>query len=538
MVKPHTERRFASRFAVCSCIFFFLAGQPFLPRLGVQNDEALFGYAFLPPYGGYSVELGHSRLPLMLMDYVGAFKAWVYRPIVAVAGANVWTLREPALLAGALSLWLFFLLMRRIAGNAAAVIGCGLLAADAMYLLTSGFDWGPVAFQHLLLTGGMLLLVRFYERRGAQALFWGAALLGLAMWDKALAVWMLAGAGVAVLILFPRQIRAVITRRRAGLALAGFLLGALPLAIFNFKTGFSTFRGKAYSLDDLPGKARLLMNTANGSGMFGWLVLEDWQTPNRRGPGNLLERASMTISEATGRPRRGPLLYAFVLALVLAPLARGGRLRAILFALIAMVVQWAQMAITVDAGGSVHHAILLWPLPQMLIAASFSSAAERLGRYAWPAVAATTLLMSVSGVLVVNEYFRLAWQNGGAMNWTEAVFPLAKYVRSAGVSQVFAVDWGITDTLRFLNEGKTPLSLAYDITPESGEPDMGRLKEAVGSPGHIFVAHRKDFEYFQGANDRFVAAAVKAGFQPATVAVIPDSFGRPVYEVYRFEPAL
>ena len=67
-----------------------------------------------------------------------------------------------------------------------------------------------------------------------------------------------------------------------------------------------------------------------------------------------------------------------------APLARGPDLRAILFALIAMAVQWAQMAITVGAGGSVHHAILIWPLPQMLIAVSFAAASRRLGRAAHP----------------------------------------------------------------------------------------------------------------------------------------------------------
>ena len=68
------------------------------------------------------------------------------------------------------------------------------------------------------------------------------------------------------------------------------------------------------------------------------------------------------------------MLYAFGLALLLTPLARGGALRAILWALIAMAVAWIQMAITANAGGSVHHAILLWPLPHMVIAISFAAA--------------------------------------------------------------------------------------------------------------------------------------------------------------------
>jgi len=54
------------------------------------------------------------------------------------------------------------------------------------------------------------------------------------------------------------------------------------------------------------------------------------------------------------------------LAILLMPLAGGSDRRAVLFALIAMTVAWLQMAITANAGGSVHHTILLWPLPQLL----------------------------------------------------------------------------------------------------------------------------------------------------------------------------
>jgi uncharacterized membrane protein len=67
------------------------------------------------------------------------------------------------LLAGAATIWLFYRLLRRISGNRAAVFGCALLAADSTFLLTNTFDWGPVALQHLLLVGAILLLVVFYQ---------------------------------------------------------------------------------------------------------------------------------------------------------------------------------------------------------------------------------------------------------------------------------------------------------------------------------------------------------------------------------------
>ena len=533
MAMRHTDKRLPVRLAIAACTFFFLAGQAFLPRLGIQNDEALFGYAFLQPRAGYIVHLGHSSLPLMLMSYLGTLKAWIYRPVFAVFQAGVWSLREPALLFGVASLWLFFLLLRRIAGARAAVIGCGLLAVDAMYLLTVCFDWGPVALQHLLLVGGMLLLIRFYQEGSILSLAGGFFLFGLAMWDKALAIWMLSGMGVAGFVVLPRQIWRVTTPRRAAVSVLGFALGALPLIVYNVDNQFATFRGQSYDTGDISGKARMLMNTARGTALFGWMVDEDWQTAAPHAPKTALQEASFTTSELAGRPRQNLMLYAFALALLLAPLARGRDLRAILFALIVMAVQWAQMAITLNAGGSVHHTILLWPLPEMAVAVSFAAASRRLGPAAVPATALAVTM--VAGVLQINEYYRLAWRNGGAQNWTDAVYSLSDYMKGAHAKEVYCVDWGILDSLRLLNRGKLPQEAIFDaVPPDQGTPDMRLITAAAAGPDHVFIAHSKGFEFFEGRNAKLLKAAEGAGYRREMLALIPDSFGRPTYEVYRF----
>jgi len=145
------------------CIFFVLAGNLLIPYLGIENDEALFAQGLYRPRGElYSIHIGRSSVPIMLMTYLGALKSWIYGPILKLFGISLYTLRQPMLLAGALSIWLFFLLLRRIAGLRAALIGCALLAVDSLYLLTACFDWGPVALQHLLLAAGVLLVVQFH----------------------------------------------------------------------------------------------------------------------------------------------------------------------------------------------------------------------------------------------------------------------------------------------------------------------------------------------------------------------------------------
>ena len=527
--------------ALAACSLFLVTGWLFLARLGVQNDEALFANAIYKPYAVvYTYRLGHSRLPLMLMSYLGTLKSWIYRPIFQVFGADMVAMRAPMLLAGAASVWVFFLLLKRLAGDRAALVGCGLLAADSLYLLTVCFDWGPVALQHLLLISGIFLLVRFYQERGLRSLFAGCFLLGLAMWDKALAAWMLGGLGVAALLVVPRQILRVLTVRRAAIAAFAFTLGALPLVLYNSANRGVTFRGNAsWDTSDLAGKARLLRNTAEGAALFGWLNFEDWQTKHPHAPQGVIESASAEISALGGHVRQSLLLIGFVFALGLTPLARGNLLRLILFTLIAMIVAWAQMAVTANAGGSVHHAILLWPLPQMLIAASFAAASRRLGSAGIPALAVAVALMMISGLMVTNEYLSLIVRNGGSLNWTDAIFRLSNYMKDSPADHVICVDWGMMDSLRLLSRGKLPLSVGTDpiAKHELNDDDRQFLNKMISSPDHLFINHTREFEFFAGVNDKLVRFAADAGYRREVLTEISDRNGRAVYQVYRFIPA-
>ena len=524
--------------ALAACLLFFLTGCAFVSLLGIENDEALFASGIFKPYAvAYKYPWGRAGLPVMLMSYLGALKSWIFRPIFQEFGTGVWAMRLPMVLAGAATVWLFYLLLRRVAGLRAALFGCALLATDSLYLLTSCFDWGPVALQHLLILSGMLLLLGFYQHRRLPWLAWGCYLLGLAMWDKALAIWMLGGISLALILVFPKQIVRVITPRRVATSVLAFALGALPLIVYNIAKPLATFRGNAsWNTTELAAKGRLLATTVDGGALFGWLNMEGWQTHNPHLPHGTLEAASARISALAGHPRRSLLLYAFVLALLLAPLARGPALRAILFALLAMAIAWAQMAITANAGGSVHHAILLWPLPQMIIAISFAAASRRLRRAGIPALAVLLAVLMVSGLLVTNEYRCVILRNGGDQYWTDAIFRLADYMKRVPADNVFCMDWGIMDSLRLLSSGKLPLRVGTDPInkPSLDDADRQYLARTISEPRQLFINLTKDFEFFPGVNDKLVHYAADAGYRREVMAVIPDSFGRPVYEVYRF----
>jgi hypothetical protein len=153
-----------------------------------------------------------------------------------------------------------------------------------------------------------------------------------------------------------------------------------------------------------------------------------------------------------------------------------------------------------------------------------------------PAVAAALIVTMVSGALVTNEYFRLMIRNGGAQNWTDAIFRLSDYMNGVSSTDVFCVDWGIFDSLRLLNQGKLHLRVGSDPISKrelTGE-DREFLQRMIGDSGHVFINHTKDFEFFEGVNAKLVKYAADQGFRREVMAVIPDSYGREVYEVYHF----
>ena len=171
----------------------------------------------------YSAHLFHKRLPLMLMPYMGALKSWLYAPILAIFRPTAYSIRIPVLLIGSITIWLFFLFMRRTVGDWAALLGTALLATDPTFLLTTCFDWGPVALQHFLLVAGVLLLLTGGGIRSPSRLALAFFLFGLGLWDKVLFAWPLMALAVALTIVFPRPVAGALKRRRVESLRHGFV---------------------------------------------------------------------------------------------------------------------------------------------------------------------------------------------------------------------------------------------------------------------------------------------------------------------------
>jgi hypothetical protein len=474
---------------------------------------------------------------MMLISYLGALKSWVYAPILALWEPSVWSVRLPVLAIGAVTIWLFYRLVYRIVGARAALAGCALLAFDTTYLLTTVYDWGPVALQHLLMAGGVLTLVRFHQGASRRSLALAFLLFGLALWDKALFVWTLGAMAVTGLLLFSSAIRRKANWRNITLALVSFSIGAFPFLRYNLQNRGETMRQNVvWSADDLPAKAHVLRSSLDGSGLFDFIAYDD-PAKNPRQPRTAIEGVSVSISEFAGHPREGPLPYLLVAALIFLPFlwrtpARGPAL----FAAIMIGLVWAQMAFTKDAGRSVHHTALLWPWPHMLVGVAFAEASRRLRRSGAFLLAAVLALACGSSLLLSNEYLSQLIRNGGARSWTDASQPLHETLKSTPAKFVYIVDWGIFDTQRLLSEGRLPLRWGVGplLKEQLEDPDWREFRAMISDPEHIVVGHTPAYEEFPNVRERLRVLSEQQGYHREVLHTVRDSNGRAVYEVFRF----
>lgn len=525
---------------LAACALFLALGLVFVPYPGAQYDETLFTTVIYRPQQAEALMklplLG--RVPSMLMTYIGSLKAALYVPILKYLPAGHATLRVPMLLFGSVSVWFVFLALRRLAGTKAALLASLLLATDALYVLTCVFDWGPVALQHLFFTVAFYCLVRFSSEPRSRWLFLAALACGLALWDKALFIWILAGMGVALAALLPRQLLDVArNRRHAAAAVLGFVLGAAPFLHYNFKHQWKTFAANT-EVDEQNALSKLVMldRTLDGGGLFGYLVRDTAEGP----PQNLKrwEQVPVRLRDMLGSPRQSWQHLLLVAALIAAPALcwRGPNRRLALLLLLGGILAYALMITTRRAGGSAHHTVLLWPLPHLLLGLALGALAERWPGRAWRAAAVLTVGCVLSNAAVLNTYLANFIACGPAISWNDAIRPLTNELGGYPGRVVFAADWGILQQVEFYSKGRIGMHPASDgiVLSLPGELGAQHLERALADPQFLFITFTDGRDMFPNTRAKLLEFAASRGYQDRLVSTVKDRHGAPTFEIHEF----
>jgi len=460
------------------------------------------------------------------MSYIGALKSLIYWPLSWIFSSSVYFVRLPMVLVGAATVLVFYKWAGIFAGPRGALLAAVLLATDPTFLLTDTFDWGPVALQHLLLVSGCLLIAR-------GRLSWGAFLFGLALWNKTIFLWTLVGLVLASLVVCHAAVGSILAdRRRCARAALAFVLGALPLLVFNVKHPNATLGDNAHlSLENFQIKYVVLSSAVDGSGLLSFLVAPESQE-NSKEPSSLQGRAASWISQHSGRQEKNLMFYAILLAaaIILVWWRAPGR-RAALFAIVCGGGTFLAMAVSRNAGMAIHHSVLLWPMPQLLVGAAFGALPWR-----WLRIGMVALLVT-SNLLVIARYIARFEQNGASVGFTDAVSPLAESLAGPTGDTVYIIDWGIYESVDFLLQGKSQLREYYPyLIQATHDPGERRVIDAMlADPHALFVSHVPSREAFPGVGEHLQTIAHEEGYEQEPIRIVADRNGRAIFQVFRLQ---
>jgi 4-amino-4-deoxy-L-arabinose transferase-like glycosyltransferase len=523
--------------AVWIALGFVLQALPFLRLAGIHYDAAselaCFYPCSIPPF---QVEIFGHTVPLMVLPYLGALKAWLYLPVLRYLEVTPVVLRVPFVLAGAGSVYLFFRILERVSGRPAAILGALLLATDTSFLIGTTYDFGPIALLHLFLLAAMFLVLRFEATRSWGYLAFAFFLLGLAMWHKALFIWMLGGLGAATLTVLPKRVWELFSVQRAAVAIGFFVLGSLPLIDYNLATGGATFQTTSVMSRSAPlaQKVLLFRKTLDSSVPFGWLT-EDEKPETARQPIRLRDRISVKLTHAAGDPRSNWMPYIVLLSCCLLPwLWFTPSRRPAMFAVVYLAVTWGLMLVLPNTGATMHHVILLWPFPHFLAAIAFAQLSERLPQSGKYALMAGLTLALACNLLIVNHLYSDLVTRGTTVIWTDAVYPLLDHLDALEDDEVVAVDWGYAATLCLFSDGLMPLHDISFALLQPTDAEAAGIRSLLSEPKSLFVDHAEGGEQFPGVREHLSRIATEAGYVKRVVAVIKDRNMRPRFEISRY----
>ncbi len=130
-------------FVSASFGLYFLFSLIQLELPGLEYDEVLFANAAMGNVDGSFVEwefrIGGQHLPIMLMTYIGALKAYLYAPIFALFGSSVASARVPVIIVGLITLTFTYKLVGAMIGREIALLSLVLLATDPTFIFATSW---------------------------------------------------------------------------------------------------------------------------------------------------------------------------------------------------------------------------------------------------------------------------------------------------------------------------------------------------------------------------------------------------------------
>ena len=459
---------------------------------GLYYDEAVFAGLAKDFVTGHvhgqhipnheTITLFGRPFPFFVQSYLGALKSWMLIPAFYLFGPTFAVLRATTLFWAQLALLFLMLGAWRWLGLGTAIIAGALLAFDPNFFFLSLLDWGVAIPSFLCRCACFCFAIRWSQQHKLRDAFLVGLFAGLGFFNKVDYAVLLVSVGIAGFCCYWRQIWALLRTRPHLIALAclGFFLGAGAMVVKvpgilnsavsgQYATGPGEFSEKLHTLVAMYDGSYFLRLLTVG-GVFEKMHQEPAAVYSALGL-ILIVACAVLGAMAIGRNRNRKI-------------TRAAGFLALSLALTTLGVFLVPLSVRI------HHAILVFPFPQLIIAAAAMfvwdrTSSPRTSRVIQALILTGLLLLLGSQLRAIRKTQQVILETGGRGRWSESLNQFCRENADRSDLTIVSLDWGFNEQLMFLTDG-----------PELAEPFWGfnqTLPPLPPNPNYIYLAHPLEY---------------------------------------------
>ena len=519
-----------------ACLFVVLATYRIeLP--GLYMDEVDFVSAARGAPDDTMVHMRLGPVPLFIMPYLGALKAWIYAPVFALFGVSPLTIRLPAILLAAVTLLIFYQIMRAKLGLIWAIIALWIMAVDPANLFPSRLDWGPTVLMHFFQAAILALWLSYRGRAKAWKLVLICICAGLGFFDKFNFIWLIIAFVIGILLCYPDSLKNLWVSSSRFAHWAGMILFVIGLGMVLFFI-LPVLHLQAAKLPSMSLQARWtgLLSTLSGAAVAN-LIFENSSGMVSFVPFWLIVTACALALACLFFPVKGAE-------------ARENR-RNGLFVLLMGFLVFVQIVVTPQAGGP-HHYSMIFPFPLLAFVFLAQSLCRQIPAKNLHRLAAFLLLSAAVSAFAVNVHnvreYLSRFQAASHYNprWSPEIYSLSHYINEHGIEAkgVISVDWGLHNQLHALAPRELQPRM-HDYWPSFQDLGKKNQEEQTTNLNFLFpegktlaVTFAASKETFPETRQNFLAALAS---HPELKGRLLKEFwyaGEKIYEVYEIDRSL
>lgn len=474
-----------------------------------------------------------KTFPLMLINYLGALKTYLFAIVFWLLGVDVAAVRITTVALGFLVLILVYLWTSRLFGRRAALLSLVLLASDPNYVFHTRMDFGPVVLMLIFKMASLHLLLNWWRKDSSISLITAFFCLGLGLWDKANFLWFIAALLLAGVFIGGRSLWRRLKFRTAILGGAAFAIGAGPLILLNVLNRGGTFlkvlgrdsrthRSLFDLTDNIGTSLRVLFQTLSGFWLERQVFLDHF-------PVNLIFPYLFLFS-----------LVAFICMCRQSEYIKAVNHRPVYFVLILLSGTLLFTLLTPQTWGG-HHILMIYPFPHIISGAVlgacwsfrlFKSLAGKILLAASGALLIVTLYTNLKATFILHRAFatnRLGWRA-----WSNTLTDLADYLSEHPETKTVCLDWGFYRNLVVSTGGKVRMEEIYQDLTDQKSTDV--FRDYFPDENYRYLLHPANMNLFPDGYRLFQKALGELAYQAHLEISFSDWRGREIMRLYRVAP--